>query len=149
MAEKFDSFLFFLLGAGWSDRKVRDLLSEVSASDPDKIVKRFRALKRATSAKVKTVTKPKTFVDRDRAINQALKLLRSVGPYSESELRDLLVFRRGASAGSSDIPKGGMRALLEAMVDESSPESMLAAVKSVRNDLVHNPAGGWTTRDLR
>ena len=148
MTEKFDNFLFLMMGAGWSDKKVRDFLYEVERSDPEAFIKRFRTLKRMTSIKPKLASAKKQ-LNREQAMNQALKLLRSAGPYSENEIQAALLSAQVKPIRLNYQLKGGIASLLEAITDAIGPEEMLATVKSVRNLLVHNPTPGWTTRDLK
>ena len=88
MTPAMDSLLLLLLGSGWSEKKARDLVAELRTTDIDEVLKRYRAMKRAL-ARTKAA-KPTNEPVADMNVDRSLRLLQSMGPYSEAEIISLL-----------------------------------------------------------
>lgn len=147
MTNATDNLLLLMIGSGYSDKRVKNALDELSASDTEVTVRRFRALKRALS-NVPT-PKPKTTRSISSDVEKALKLLRSSGPYSEHEMARLLNDRAGDLFIGTSVPKGGLQAWLNSFSEAVGSDKMLDMVSRLRNELVHNPRPGWSIKDVR
>jgi hypothetical protein len=137
-----------MISAGWPEKKITDLIEEVRNLDVDAIRKRSKALKR-TLAKHQAPDAKKA-ESTAAATDRALKMLRSAGPYSESELLNLLT--RETKSDLLDFgkhSKGSLRGWLLNYSTEHSADEMIKVVGHVRNQLVHNPPPGWSIRDVR
>lgn len=146
MTDSTDGLLILLLGSGWSEKKVRETLGAIKRSDPEEALRRFRTLKRAL-AKIPNKT---PLPDDHSAVDRAMKILNSVGPYSENEIAELLSSRVGSDlyVGQS-LPKGGLRTHLTSLADRLSGEELVKIAAAIRNDLAHNPRPGWSLKDVK
>lgn len=147
MSEKLDQLLLILLGAGWSEKKVLDLVEELGALSASDIKLRNRTLRKA----LQKVRAPDTVgKSRTMPVDRAMKTLRSSGPYTESEIMELVASIAHRETGNlGALKKGGLRQLLLDLQARVGPDRMLELIKAVRNDLVHNPRPGWSITDVR
>ena len=149
MPQSLDSLLTLLAGAGWSDKKLQDLLEQIRREDPTVLLKSFRGYRRGLAdAQKKGRSKPTESLD--KAVGQALKLLQSAGPYTESEILEAL--NAEAVHFGMTIPtvaKGGLRTWLAAFGAAVGADKMKRVATAVRNDFVHHPRPGWTVRDVK
>jgi hypothetical protein len=147
MADKIDDLLLLFIGAGWPEKRVLESADAIRSTASPDISKRYKALKK-TLAKHRSPMALQRDA-RDRAIESSLKLLRSIGPYSESEIIEAIAAQAELNAvRSGQIHKGGIKEWLTALANDYGTDKMAMLVKQVRNELIHNPRPGWTIKDV-
>ena len=148
MEKNLDPVWLLLIGAGFSDKRVKETLTLLAELDDDSALKRFRALKRAI-ANAQKIPPPRSRTIEDD-ISDWLKLLRAAGPFSESEVIAALAMRSHPSLFLTPTSsKGSLKQWLERAASELGQDDVGKLVTRVRNDLAHDKRPGWTTKDLR
>lgn len=147
MQDKLDNVLLLFIAAGWPERRILENIEGFRELPPREVSKRVKALKKTLSNHRNPATAQRD--TRDRAVSAALKLLRSAGPYTESEIIEAIAIQAGPDIlRKSNVQKGGVRDWLVSLADEIGADRMSKIVKQARNELVHNPRPGWTINDV-